>query len=66
MEPVYIHFSKVFFDTEKKFTLKFSDEEEIKKKFFSKNKDYFITNMTCFVVHTVSENKKVIELSSIC
>ena len=66
MEPVYIHFNKLLFDEEKKFTLRFSDEEEIKKISFTKNKDYFITNMTCFIVHTVSENKKVIELSNIC
>ena len=65
MEVVYIHFSKLYFNDDKKFTLSFKDEEEVKKIFFSKKKKYYITNMTCFIEHDISINKKVRELSEI-
>ena len=51
MEVDFIHFSKLYFDEDKRFILSFKDEEEERKIFFSKKKKYYITNMICYIEH---------------
>lgn len=48
MVPAY--FSELTFDDKKKiFVLKFSSNDEIKKKLFLTKKGYFITSFRCFI-----------------
>ena len=49
MEPTFIYYSNVTFNSEKKFSINFSDEDWLEGVVFKKNKDYYITSMTCYV-----------------
>ena len=51
MEPIFIYCDKVKFqDNEYKiFKLDFSDGDNLEGVFFRKNRDYFITSMSCFI-----------------
>ena len=53
MEPTFIYYNKLTFDDEKKFLIDFSDEDSLEGVVFKKNKDYYITSMTCYVDLTV-------------
>ena len=53
MEPTFIYYNKLTFDDEKKFLIDFSDEDSLEGVVFKKNKDYYITSMTCHVDLTV-------------
>ena len=49
MKPIYIFFSKVLFDDQKKVVLKSSKNDKVKKVLLFSNKTYFITSMKCFI-----------------
>ena len=49
MEPTFIYYSNLTFNSEKKFSINFSDEDWLEGVVFKKNKDYYITSMTCHV-----------------
>ena len=49
MEPTFIYYSNVTFNSEKKFSINFSDEDWLEGVVFKKNKDYYITSMTYYV-----------------
>ena len=53
MKPTFIYYNKLTFDDEKKFLIDFSDEDSLEGVVFKKNKDYYITSMTCYVDLTV-------------
>ena len=57
MEPVFIYYSNLSFDQNKRFTLEFSNSDLLKGVIFKKNKDYYITSMSCYVDLTVDVAK---------
>ena len=48
IEPVFIYNNKLKFDKDKKFTLQFSNDDEITEVLLKQFKDYFIS-MDCFI-----------------
>ena len=50
MDPVFIYHDKVKFQNEYKiFNIDFSDVDNLQAVFFFKNRDYYITSMSCFI-----------------
>ena len=51
MDPVFIYYDKVKFqnDDYKIFKVDFSDGDNLEGVFFRKNRDYYITSMSCFI-----------------
>ena len=47
MEPIFIYFKEIALNKNKKFTLEFSQTDQIYKVYFSPRKDCFITSMDC-------------------
>ena len=47
MEPLFIYFKEIALNKNNKFTLEFSQTDQIYKVHFSPKKDYFITSMNC-------------------
>ena len=47
MEPVFVYFREIALDKNNKFTLEFSQTDQIYKVHFSCKKDYFIMSMNC-------------------
>ena len=47
MEPIFIYFKEIALNENNKFTLEFSQTDQIYKVHFSPRKDYFITSMNC-------------------
>ena len=61
MEPVFICCDKVKFqnDNYKIFKVDFSDGDNLEGVFFRKNRDYYITSLSCFI--TLEQNLKELE-----
>ena len=57
MEPVFIHYSNLSFDQNKRFTLESSDGNLLEGVIFKKNKDYYITGMSYYVDLTADVTK---------
>ena len=57
MEPVFIYYNNLRFDQNKIFTLEFSYGDLLEGVIFKKNKEYYITNMSCYVDLTVDVTK---------
>ena len=57
MEPTFIYYNNLTFDDEKKLLIDFSNEDLLEGATFKKNKDYYITSMTCYVGLTVDITK---------
>ena len=49
MEPVFIYFNELKFDSDKKFKTEFSNEDKITEVLFKKSKGYFKISMDCFI-----------------
>ena len=50
MDPVFVYYDKVKFQNEYKiFSIDFSDGENLQAVFFLKNRDCYITSMSCFI-----------------
>ena len=47
MEPIFIYFKEIALNKNNKFTLEFSQIDQIYKVHFSPRKGYFITSMNC-------------------
>ena len=57
MEPLFIYYNNLSFNQNKRFTLEFSDNDLLERVLFRKNKDYYITSMSCYVDLTVDVTK---------
>ena len=57
MELVFIYYNNLSFDKNKRFTLEFSDGDLLESVIFKKNKNYYITSMSCYVDLTVDVTK---------
>ena len=73
MYPVFIYCDKVTFQNEYKiFNIDFRDGDNLQAVFFLKNRDYYITSMSCFIKITqdltelnhYEEIKKISEISN--
>ena len=72
MEPIFIYSNDLQFQDNKSFTIEFSNNDRLQGVLFKKNKDYYLTSMSCFIEITndLSElehyNKiiKILELSN--
>ena len=53
MEPTFIYYNNLTFNEEKKFLIDFSNENSLEDVVYKKNKDYYVTSMTCYVDLTV-------------
>ena len=53
MEPIFIYCNNLTFDQNKRFILEFSDDDLLEGVLFKKNKDCYITSMSCYVDLTV-------------
>ena len=50
MDPVFIYYDKVNFQNDYKvFKVDFSDGDNLQAVLFKKNRDYYITSMSCFI-----------------
>ena len=49
MDPILIYNSNLQFQDNKLFTINFSDEDRLHGVLFKKNKDYYLTSMSCFI-----------------
>ena len=70
MEPIFIYYKNLSFDQNKRFTLEFSNDDLLEGVLFKKNKDYYITSMSCYVGLTVdvtklSQFEKIKEISDL-
>ena len=65
MDVSFIHYNKLYFDENYRFTIEFKDKDVVGQIMFSKSKDYYINNMTCYIIHEITTNKHVLELSKL-
>ena len=73
MDPIFIYFDELEFDKETRFTIRFTNNEENKETNYfllSKNKDYSITSMKCYLeiegkIEDLSNCDKIKEASNI-
>ena len=47
MEPAFTYYNNLKFDKHKKLTISFSNEDLLKDVVFRKNRDYYISSMSC-------------------
>ena len=72
MDPIFIYSNDLQFQGNKSFTINFSDDDRLQGVLFKKNKDYYLTSMSCFIEITndlselehYSEIIKISELSN--
>ena len=57
MEPIFIYYNNLNFEQDKNFLLEFSDSDKLDDVIFKNNKDYYITNMSCYIDLTVDVTK---------
>ena len=64
MGPVFIYYSNLIFDQNKRFALEFSNKDLLEGVIFKKkNKDYYISSISCYVNHgTVTEQSQFDEI----
>ena len=50
MEPIFIYYNTLKFkENTKIFTADFSDEDRLQGVMFNKNKDYYLTSLSCYI-----------------
>ena len=65
MEPVFIYYNNLKFkENSKIFTADFSDKDRLQGIMFNKNKDYYLTSMSCYIQLT-NEVEKLKEFPDI-
>ena len=73
MKPIFIYYNNLNFDQNKRFILEFSDDDRLEGVLFKKNKDYYITSISCYVDLTADVTelpqfykiKEVLDLSNV-
>ena len=67
MDPIFIYSNNLQFQDNKSFTINFSDDDRLDGVLFKKNKDYYLTSMSCFIEITndLSELEHYIEIIDI-
>ena len=49
MDLVFIHYNDLEFQANKIFSINFSDGDRLQWVLFKKNRDYYLTSMSCFI-----------------
>ena len=57
MEPIFIYYNNLSFDQYTRFTMKLGNDDLLEGALFKKNKEYYITSMSCFVDPTADVKK---------
>ena len=67
MDPIFIYSNNLQFQDNKSFTIDFSNNDRLDGILFKKNKDYYLTSMSCFIEITndLSELEHYIEIIDI-
>ena len=67
MDPIFIYSNNLQFQDNKSFTINFSNNDRLDGVLFKKNKDYYLTSMSCFIEITndLSELEHYIEIIDI-
>ena len=67
MDRIFIYSNNLQFQDDKSFTIDFSDNDRLDGILFKKNKDYYLTSMSCFIEITndLSELEHYIEIIDI-
>ena len=67
MDPIFIYSNNLQFQDNKSFTIDFSNDNRLQGVLFKKNKDYYLTSMSCFIEITndLSELEHYIEIIDI-
>ena len=65
MEPIFIYYNNLSFDQNKRFTLELSDDDLLDSDFFKKNKNYYITSMSCYIDLTVDGTTSIDKIREI-
>ena len=62
MDPIFIYFNEIDLKDNNKFTLNFSDEQNVQEIIFLKNRYYYVINLNCnlTVKEHIDDNKRVI------
>ena len=50
MDLIFIYFRKIDLKDNNKFTLDFSDEQNVQEVIFLKNRDYYVTSLNCNLI----------------
>ena len=65
MDLSFMHYNKLYFDENYRFTIKFKDKDVVGQIMFNRPKDYYMNNMTCYITHDITTNKHVLEPSKL-
>ena len=70
MDPIFIYYNNLEFKDKKIFNIQFSNEDRLQGVMFKKDKDYYLTSMSCFIelntsLNNTSFNKQIIEISTL-
>ena len=49
MDPVFIYYNNLEFQDNKIFSISFNDGDRLQGILFKKNRDYYLTSMSCFI-----------------
>ena len=49
MDPVFIYYNNLEFQDNKIFSISFNDGDRLQGIWFKKNRDYYLTSMSCFI-----------------
>ena len=70
MDPIFIYYNNLEFKDKKIFNIEFSNEDRLQGVMFKRDKDYYLTSMSCFIeldtsLNNTSFNKQIIEISTL-
>ena len=65
MDVSFIHYDKLYFAENNRFTITFKSNNVIGQFMLNKSKDYYINNIKCYIIHEITTNKHVLELSKL-
>ena len=65
MDVSFVYYNKLCFDEYYRFTIDFKDQDVVGQIIFSKSNDYYINNITCYIIHKITTNRHVLELSKL-
>ena len=49
MDPIFTYYNNLKFADKKKFAIEFRDEDSLLGVMFTKDRDFYLTNISCFI-----------------
>ena len=70
MDPIFIYYNNLEFKDKKIFNIEFSNEDRLQGVMFRKDKDYYLTSMSCFIelatdLNETANFKRITEISNL-